>query len=67
MELLITNSRRARPMPSFGSCPKVKAVSGLPTFIMIFMPPGILGMKSKSPLAAGMPADWSWEISQKAM
>ena len=30
-----TNSKRAKPIPSLGNCPKAKAVSGLPTFIMI--------------------------------
>ena len=29
------NSKRAKPIPSLGNCPKAKAVSGLPTFIMI--------------------------------
>ena len=33
--LLITNSKRAKPTPSFGILAKPKAISGLPTFIMI--------------------------------
>ena len=33
--LLITNSKRAKPMPSLGVCEKLNAMSGLPTFIMI--------------------------------
>jgi hypothetical protein len=33
--LLMTNSKRAKPTPSFGICAKLNAISGLPTFIMI--------------------------------
>ena len=39
-----SNSKRAKPMPSFGSWPKAKAVSGLPTFIMILGFPWSMGM-----------------------
>ncbi|MNW00992.1 hypothetical protein D3C71_1965630 [compost metagenome] len=34
---LMMNSRRARPTPAFGNWAKSKALSGLPTFIMILM------------------------------
>ena len=37
MLLLMMNSSRARPTPSFGSCANSKASSGLPTFIMILV------------------------------
>ena len=37
MPVLMMNSRRARPTPSFGSALAVKARSGLPTFSMIFV------------------------------
>lgn len=39
------NSKRAKPIPSLGNCPKAKAVSGLPTFIMILAVVFFVGLK----------------------
>eukprot|EP00969_Alexandrium_andersonii_P283054 12512453-Alexandrium_andersonii.AAC.1 len=38
MALSMANSKRARSMSSLGNCSKAKALSGLPTFVMTFMP-----------------------------
>ena len=46
MWLALIISRRARPMPAFGSMPKSKARSGLATFIMILSGAG--GMLARS-------------------
>ncbi|MNI73627.1 hypothetical protein D3C81_1511010 [compost metagenome] len=54
MWLAMIISRRARPMPAFGSWPKSKARSGLATFIMIFNGAG--GMLPRSVVVRSKPS-----------